>query len=173
MSDQGIEESLRQSGLLYDAAESHLSELAAISQLVDFPEGTLILRDGERAEKLFVILSGKVAIEICAPGTGCRRIMTLSDGDLLNWSAVLEHQRSTATARSIEPTKVVAIDGGQLLALCESEPALGYAFMRRVALAMAQRLTATRMQLIDVFGPAMPTAPNEDSGESSTGTVTT
>lgn len=161
-----IEQAFRDNGLLREVSAEHLSELAAIAEVVEFPAGTLILRDGDQAVKIFLIVSGSVSIEICAPGIGCRRIMTLSDGDLLNWSAVLEHQRSTASARAITATKMIAIDGHQLLALCEHKPALGFAFMRQVALAMAHRLTATRLQLIDVFGEAMPAAPATNPGTS-------
>ena len=94
--------------------------------------------------------------------------MTLSDGDLLSWSAVLEQTRLTATVRAISPIHGVVIDGQALLQICEDDPAFGFAFMRRVALATVNRLTAARMQLLDVFGAQMPTTPAVKSDDSST-----
>ena len=45
---------------------------------------------------------------------------------------------------------------GQIVTMCEHDPRFGYVFMRRAALALAKRLSATRMQLLDVFGGQMP-----------------
>jgi hypothetical protein len=38
------------------------------------------------------------------------------------------------------------------ISLCESDPRLGYELMRRTALALSKRLSAARLQLLDVFG---------------------
>lgn len=161
-----IEKALRECGFLRDVAPEDLAQFAAIAKPVEIGEGELILREGELAKDVYVILSGKASLEICAPGVGCRRFMTLSDGDLLSWSAVLDQTRVTATIRAISPIKAIIIDGRQLLTLCEHDPKFGFAFMRRVALAMAHRLTAARMQLMNVFGTEMPEATGQDdSGE--------
>jgi CRP-like cAMP-binding protein len=104
------------------------------------------------------MVSGHVSLEICAPGVGCRQIMTLNGGDLLGWSPVLEQMRLTATARAISPVKAVQINARQLLALCEHDTSLGYDFMRRAVSAIGKRLTATRKQLLQAFGSEMPEA---------------
>jgi CRP/FNR family transcriptional regulator, cyclic AMP receptor protein len=76
----------------------------------------------------------------------------------LAWSALLDQSRLTATARAMEPTQLVQIDATQLLAICERDPRFACEIMRRAMLAMATRLSATRMQLLDVYGPHLPTA---------------
>ena len=88
--------------------------------------------------------------------------MTASGGDLLGWSPVLEQTKLTATARALSPAKLVQINAAQVLTLAEHDPRFGYIFMRRAANAIAKRLVATRMQLLDVFGEHMP---NVNSGE--------
>jgi hypothetical protein len=59
----------------------------------------------------------------------------------------------------------VEINGGQIVTLCEHNPRFGYIFMRRAALAISKRLSATRMQLLDVFGTEMPTVAEEEAGQ--------
>ena len=162
MSLQEIVESLRACGFLRDLSEEDLLRFAELARPIEFATDELILREGDIAKDVFVILSGSVAVEICTPGIGCRRIMTLSNGDLLSWSSVLDHARLTATVRAITRTTAVVVNGRQLLTLCEHDPAFGYAFMRRVAQAMGNRLTAARMQLLDVFGEQMPVAPKSE-----------
>jgi CRP-like cAMP-binding protein len=82
--------------------------------------------------------------------------MTVGAGDLLGISPVLGQTRMTATARTVAPTQALQLNVGQILTLCEHNPRFGYEFMRRAALAVAKRLNATRLQLIDVFGAQMP-----------------
>ena len=47
---------------------------------------------------------------------------------------------------------VLALDARALLRLFDADPRFGYQFVRRTAAAVAARLTATRLQLLDVYG---------------------
>jgi CRP-like cAMP-binding protein len=69
-----------------------------------------------------------VSLEICAPGVGCRRILTVAAGELLGWSPVLGQEYMTASARALTPTKVVAADAREILAICDQNPRFGYEF---------------------------------------------
>ena len=55
-------------------------------------------------------------------------------------------------ARASESTSAVAFDGACLRGKCESDPAVGYALMQRVAQVMLDRLEAARLRLIDMYG---------------------
>jgi CRP-like cAMP-binding protein len=66
----------------------------------------------------------------------------------------------TATARVLEPTTLLLIDAKQLAALCEHNPRFGYEFMRRTALVLSQRLSATRLQLLDIYHHELPVHPD-------------
>ncbi len=152
-------EALREVEFLQGIADEYLQELAAVAKLQEFPAGKVIFRTGEPATHIYLIISGNVSLEICSPGLGCKRILTAGEGDLVGWSPVLEQIQLTATARTISDTHTVAISGGQVITLCEHDPRFGYVFMRRAALALAKRLNATRMQLLDLYGSEMPSIP--------------
>lgn len=162
MSEENISEALRHVSFLHGLADEHLEELAKAAKFVDFAEGETIFREGEVASLMFLIVSGKVGLEICAPGVGCRRILTVGEGELLGWSPLLEQTRLTATARTLTPIRAIQLSGVQMLALCEHNPRFGYELMRRTALALAKRLNETRMQLVNVFGAEMPAARKDD-----------
>jgi CRP-like cAMP-binding protein len=136
--------------------DEHLRQLAGIAQPVDFPAGAVVFREGDPAADVDLVVDGSVSLEVCAAGVGCRRILTVGEGELLGWSPVLEQARLSATARTLQPTRAVKFSGKQLLALCEHDPRFGFEFMRRAALALAHRLNATRMQLLNVYGETMP-----------------
>ena len=68
-------------------------------------------------------------------------------------------QRHDRDRRVLEPTTVLVLDARQLVTLCEHNPRFGYEFMRRTALALSQRSSATRLQLLDVYHHELPVHP--------------
>jgi CRP/FNR family cyclic AMP-dependent transcriptional regulator len=155
---------LRELRFLHGVSDEHLEQIAEVARLVKYAKGDTIFREGEPYANVYLIVDGEVSLEICAPGRGCQRILTVGTGELLGWSPLLEQTHATVTARTLTPVSAVAINGGQMLTLCEHNPTLGYEFMRHTALAMAQRISATRVQLLNVYGTEVPTIP-EKGGE--------
>ena len=161
MSEKKLLDTLSEVGFLRGIDQQYLEQIAEVAKMVTFPEGTVVFREGAPASKLYLVVSGSVALDVSTSGAGPKRIVTVGEGELLGWSPVLEQSRLTATARTLCPTEAIEVSGGQILTLCTHNPQFGYEFMRRAALTLAQRLTATRLQLLDVFGTELPT-PRED-----------
>ena len=114
--------------------------------------GERLCREGDPADRFYLIESGVVALEIAVPGRDALLIETLHDGDLLGWSWLFEPHRWQFDARALEPCDLIVFDGACVRERCEADPALGYAFMQRFAAVMVERLQATRLQLMDVYG---------------------
>jgi CRP-like cAMP-binding protein len=149
-------DTLRHLHLLDGIDDVHLQQLATIARSINFPAETVIFREGQAATDIYLVVTGNVALDICAAGVGCRRILTVGEGELLGWSPLLAQDRLTATARALTDTQALVLGGDQILALCDQDPKFGYEFMKRAALAIAQRLSATRLQLLNVYGEQMP-----------------
>jgi CRP-like cAMP-binding protein len=88
---------------------------------------------------------------MCLPARACTRILTLGPGDIVAWSALLDEGLMTATAVATEDTELIQFSGVELRTLCDADSRLGCGLMRRVAEALADRLLATRLQLLDLF----------------------
>lgn len=121
---------------------------------VRFGEGSFLFREGDRADQFFLIRHGKVRLEIVAPPHGPLVVQTLTGGDVAGFSWLFEPHTWQFDARALEPTQAFAINGVCLRAKCEQDPRLGLDLMRRFARIAAQRLHATRLRLIDVYGRA-------------------
>lgn len=156
MGDPTVREALRQLEFLSGISEGLFTQLESISQLCSFSAGGVLFRQGEPAIDLHLVLAGLVSLEICAAGVGCKRILTIGPGDLVGWSPVLKQGKLTATARAMAVTQTIKLAGPAVLAICDQDPRFGYEFMQRTAVALAKRLNATRLQLLDVYGSAMP-----------------
>jgi len=163
MTENVLPEQLRQFQFLQEIDDEHVSRLAAMARLIEFPADKILYREGQLLSNIYLILSGSASIEICAAGIGCRRIMTVSAGDLLGISPAVGQARSTGTIRTLAPMKAIELNASQVLTLCEHNPRFGYQFMRQVAQAISQRLNATRLQLLDVFGDEQKTGSEREN----------
>jgi CRP/FNR family transcriptional regulator, cyclic AMP receptor protein len=119
---------------------------------VRFNAGTYILREGEQASQFYLIRHGKVALEVFAAQRGPIIIETIEAGEVLGWSWLFPPYRWHFSARVVEPVRAIALDGTCLRTKGEEDHDLGYELMKRVTRIMMERLQATRMQLLDVYG---------------------
>jgi CRP-like cAMP-binding protein len=69
----------------------------------------------------------------------------------------------TTSAVALEETEAFAMPGDKLRELCEQDREFGYRFTERLAGALARRLVATRLQLLDLFASETPRSPAEQS----------
>ena len=94
------------------------------SQNVAIATGQLMLEEGEPARSLFLLRRGHVALEVHEPG----RVPLVID--------------------RIGPGEPVDC----LRAKADADPAFGYLLMKRLAAVVLDRLQATRIRLLDVYG---------------------
>jgi CRP-like cAMP-binding protein len=130
----------------------HFNKLVGIAQLFKFEPGQVIFHEGDKEDYYYVVLEGRVAIEISVPGRGRVRILTADPMDDLGWSSVTPVVRQrTAGARAVLPSRLAAFDATELRRLCDEDHDLGYYVFRRLANVVAGRLMTTRLQLVDMF----------------------
>jgi CRP/FNR family transcriptional regulator, cyclic AMP receptor protein len=146
--DQLISESPMFAGM----APAHLELIAGCARNQHVEADTLLLREGDPARIFFLIRRGTVALEVNAPGRGPLLIETLSAGDVVGWSWLFAPYRWQLDGRATEPCDLVAFDGACLQGKSDQDHELGYQLMKRFAANLVDRLQATRMQLLDVYG---------------------
>jgi hydrogenase nickel insertion protein HypA len=129
----------------------HLEQIADISQVRRFEKDDALFDEGEFADNLYLVVSGSVLLEVSTAATGSKHILTVREGELLGWAALTDYRKYAAKAIAVAPVKVIQIDGGKLKAMCGSDPAFGYEFLRRTMNALARRLTITWQQLAELY----------------------
>jgi CRP-like cAMP-binding protein len=127
-------------------------KIASISELTQVEPGQELFREGDKEDFMYIVLEGRIAIEMYIPGRGRMRVFTAETMDIVGWSSVTPVVRQrTASARAILPSRLIKIDTPKLLLMCEEDHDLGYFVMRRLANVVASRLLTTRLQLLDMF----------------------
>jgi CRP-like cAMP-binding protein len=143
---------LRSIPLFDDLSAQHQEQIVQFSHLCSFLEGKEIFHEGDPQDYLYVVLEGRVALEIHIPNHGKLRILTVEPLEMLGWSSMADvAPKRTATARAVTPTKLLATDAAQLHKACLEDSKLGFVIMHHVTNVIASRLLVTRMQLIDMF----------------------
>lgn len=134
-----------------DLKPEYLDFMVGCASNVRFKEGEIILKEGDAAEKFFLVRQGKVAIEITKATHHAITIQTVHDGDILGWSWLIPPHRNRFNCRALEDTRAIALDGKCLRNKCEENRDMGYELLKRLAVVFTQRLEETRRQLINIY----------------------
>ena len=130
----------------------HVELIADCGATARFAADEPLFRAGEPAERFYVIRRGSVTLELAVPEHEPVTIETLHDGELLGWSWLFDPHRWMFDAHALEATSAIEFDGACLRRKCEYDHELGYQLMRCFAAVLIDRLQATRLQLLDVYG---------------------
>jgi CRP/FNR family cyclic AMP-dependent transcriptional regulator len=151
MHPENLSEILRQHPFVAGLSDAHLDILSGCASNVHFPEGTFAIREGEIANKFFLIRTGRIALDTDVSPRGIIRIQTAGPGEILGWSWLISPYRWHFSAQAVADVRAIALDGECLRKKCENDHDLGYAMLLRLAAVMERRLEATRMQLLDMY----------------------
>jgi CRP-like cAMP-binding protein len=135
-----------------DLDEPYLQLVTGCASNVRFAPDEFIFREGEEANQFYLIRQGRVALQILAPDRGPITVETLEEGDILGWSWLIPPYNWHFDARALEMTRAIALDAKCLRRKCEEDHNLGYELLKRFGHIMEQRLSSTRLQLLDMYG---------------------
>ena len=117
---------------------------------VQFKKGQVIFREGQLADRFYLIETGKVILE-SSGGLGDPVVVdTIGAGDLLGWSWMFPPHTWHFTARAAEPTTAIFFSGTILREYCEKDHSLGYELLKRMSLVMSRRMQAARNKMLTI-----------------------
>ena len=70
-----------------------LAQLAAMSRVEHTTAGSVVFRERDQNDNLYLVRSGRIALEMSVPGRGAVRILTIGPGGMAGWSALLDPRR--------------------------------------------------------------------------------
>jgi CRP-like cAMP-binding protein len=132
-------------------SEPQLERLFRCASVLTLVPGAFVFREGEPADRFFLIRSGQVALEQHVPGRGTLQTETLNDGGLLGFSWLFETGRWTLDARAVEASELCALDGDCVRRQMQADPALGLAIATQLIHQLYGRLERVRLQRLDVY----------------------
>jgi CRP-like cAMP-binding protein len=129
---------------------SQLSLLTDCAMVVHFNPGELIFREGELANRFYLIETGQVILESSGRTGDPVVIDKVGAGELLGWSWMFPPYVWHFTARAVERTEAIFFYGTILREYCERDHSLGYELFKRMSAVMVKRLQAAREKMVAV-----------------------
>jgi CRP/FNR family cyclic AMP-dependent transcriptional regulator len=129
---------------------AQLGLLTDCAMATHFKKGEIILREGEFANRFYLIESGKVVLESNVGFGEPLVVETISAGDLLGWSWMFPPYVWQFSARAVEPTTAIFFYGTILREYCEKDHSFGYELLKRISAVMVKRLQAARKQMLSL-----------------------
>ena len=152
MQPENLTEVLKKHPFLSTLEDKYVDTLLTCASNVTFNEGDYLFREGEEATKFYLIRSGKIGLELHASERGMIRIQTISSGEVLGWSWLISPYRWHFDAVAVENVRAFALDGKCLRTKTEENHDFGYEMFKRFSQILENRIKATRLQLLDVYG---------------------
>jgi CRP/FNR family cyclic AMP-dependent transcriptional regulator len=149
-----LEPLLREHRFFAGLDPEYLALITGCARNTVFSEGSFMFREDDPAGEFFLIRDGMLALEISGPGRGPIVVQTLTAGDVVGFSWLIDAHRWQFDGRVVTQVRAIGVDGVCLRDKCEQDPKLGFEMMRRFASLAVDRLQATRLQLLDVYGHA-------------------
>lgn len=126
-----------------------LERLAALGEFRTFENGHFLLCSGQPASCMYILTEGEVALELIDEVDEPLRVESLSAGDVLGWSWLNPGASWQFDGLAIGSVRALAFDAGELRAFCETDPVWGNALMLDLIAVFSDRLTHTRMRLVE------------------------
>jgi toluene monooxygenase system ferredoxin subunit len=121
-----------------------IEKLVGLAKREKHEAGAVLYRPGDPAEDFFVLDSGRIEFLIGRGDRAAPSGFMLKKGEVFGWAALLESTPTRiASARCLEASSVLRINGKAALRVLEGDPAAGFTVMRRLAALIARYLASS------------------------------
>jgi CRP/FNR family transcriptional regulator, cyclic AMP receptor protein len=149
-----LDEVVAETPIFTGLGREYLRLMAGCGQNTGFEAGQFLFHEGDQADTFYLVRRGRVMLETFVPGRGALTIETVDEGGVVGWSWLFPPYRWHYDARALDVVRAVAFDGKCLRDKFNEDHTLGFELLGRFSPLMVERLEATRLQLMDVYGGA-------------------
>lgn len=113
-----------------------------------FSKEEVVFEQNDRAEKLYILVDGKVEIRFKPDDGEVLTVTEIEQGGVFGWSAALGRDVYTSCAVTVKKSSTFSVSGDELRHLCEQYPDSGVIILERLAEVIAQRLQKTHAHVV-------------------------
>jgi CRP-like cAMP-binding protein len=120
----------------------HRCVITRSAEAHEFGAGEILFREGQPANRMFLIHEGQVALETHVPARGDILVAERGANQVIGWSWLVPPYVWHFQGRALARTKATILDGGHLLVASEQNHYLGYELMKSIARVILEVLLA-------------------------------
>ena len=131
--------------ILSELADSDLDWMVENGVRQTFPDGAVLIREGEPIDVLYVLLDGHLSVRLEA--LGGKEVATLRSGEVLGELSFLDSRPPSASVVARGEVTVLTIQRNLLSGQLEQDTAFGARFYRALGIFLSSRLRKTQQRL--------------------------
>lgn len=135
--------------------QSQRSLLRQLFVPCDFYVDNVLFQQGDPAEYLYLVVVGEVVVNFKPDDGPALTVARVQPGGIVGWSAALGSRIYTSGAQCTTYTQLLRVRGSDLRRLCEQHPDTGVVILDRLAAVIAQRLSSTHEQVVNLLHIAL------------------
>jgi CRP/FNR family cyclic AMP-dependent transcriptional regulator len=153
MSNQSTTEYLSAHEFFSEFSDDVLKFLCECSSTREIKKGQILFRQGEHADKFYVVRNGRISLQMPAIMGPTLEIQTVDKDQVLGWSWLISPYQWNFQTKAEEDSELLQFDGTAILARCEQEPKFGYELLKKFAALMSVGLNAARQKMMNEWNP--------------------
>ncbi|MBI4331713.1 MAG: helix-turn-helix domain-containing protein [Chloroflexi bacterium] len=155
LDDDSIAGAFRRSSIFSDLDERHLVQLSRLAVERDLKAGQFLFFEGEPVRSSYLVVSG--ILKLVKHSTSGIDVITgiFGQGEMLVNVLLFVGKAHTSSAQAVVDTRVLAINGGDLIAFLHQDPALSTRILGRMLTVAGQRHNAAIVRLSELAGERM------------------
>jgi CRP-like cAMP-binding protein len=140
------QEFIRTHPLFSSLSKIEIGELEELSEEKEFPQGSLIVREGAVEDTIFLIGSGSVQVVLPEKGGNETSLSILPKGEIFGEMAVLDKRPRSATVKANENCTLLEVKGREFLKILGDHPDLEF----KILLKLSERLRVLNDHLLTI-----------------------
>ncbi len=142
-----IQAALKQACVFVRATPEEIAALTEIAEWISLANQSLILREGQPADSIHVLASGRLAVKEVISGDMELVLARITPGDLVGELGFLESKGASASVRTDGPAELVRLSYVGLKDVFRDHPALETKFFWELVRVLAERIRKTNTHL--------------------------
>jgi CRP-like cAMP-binding protein len=132
---------IKQSELFMGTSMDFVKKIMDISRMISHEKGDVLFHENDEARYFYILLNGRVKLSV---GGDSQVVYDVGhNGEAFGWSSLIGRNVYSASAKCVEPTKLLITDRAKLGQVLEEDPANGIIFLKHLAATLGNRLIET------------------------------
>ncbi len=141
--------------LFQELTEDQIKDVAAICHEEEAKLGTRVFKEGDKGEKLYIILSGEIRISKQIPGVGEEALAVLKQGAFFGEMALIDDSERSADAIANKSVKLASISRSEFESLLFTNKDIAYTLLWTFVRTLSERLRETNEKIKAFFAMTM------------------
>jgi len=146
-----IQEILQGIEIFQGLSRSEIDSVAQVCQERSYRQGELVFSQGSTGDELYVVKSGRVAIELGGRGHSPATVIhVVEPNQVFGELALIDKDRRAAGAKAMSDCEIVILPREDLHRVFEANHHIGHVVMHNIATVVASRLRKANLELVAI-----------------------